>query len=124
MQVNEIEVTELKSLMDAGSDFVLIDIRSNGEVARGILPNAEFLPMHLIPLKMHDLLNTRTLFSTVVVAPALIMHVPTWLNKAYTIPSICEEVSLPGLGLVTKLYSLINCKLQVLEACHFKIFRI
>lgn len=55
MQVKEIDVTELKARMDAGDDIALIDIRSNGEVAQGILPDAENLPMHLIPVKMQDL---------------------------------------------------------------------
>jgi len=55
MLVKEIDVSALKARIDAGEDIALIDIRSDAEVAQGILPNAEHLAMHLIPLRMHDL---------------------------------------------------------------------
>ena len=54
MMIQEIDVAELKRRMDAGDDFVLYDIRSEAEVVQGILPGAEHLAMHLIPLKMQD----------------------------------------------------------------------
>lgn len=54
MMVQEIDVAELKRRMDSGHEFVLYDIRSDAEVAQGMLPDAEHLAMHLIPLKMHD----------------------------------------------------------------------
>jgi len=53
--VTEIESYELQSQMESGSDFILIDIRSEGEVARGVLPGAQHLPMHLIPMKLAEL---------------------------------------------------------------------
>lgn len=55
MLVNEIEATELQSRIVAGDDIMLLDIRSAGEVAHGILPNAEHMAMHLIPLRIADL---------------------------------------------------------------------
>ena len=55
MFVKEIDATALKERIDAGEDIALIDIRSDAELAQGILPNAEHLAMHLIPLQMHDL---------------------------------------------------------------------
>ena len=55
MQIKEIESTELKNRLEAGEDIVLLDIRSDAEVRQGVLPKAEHLPMHLIPLKMQDL---------------------------------------------------------------------
>ena len=55
MLVKEIEATELRSRLDAGDDLVLLDIRSDAEVAQGILPGSEHLAMHLIPLKLQDL---------------------------------------------------------------------
>jgi rhodanese-related sulfurtransferase len=55
MFVKEMDAATLKSRIDAGEDIALIDIRSDAEVARGILPNAEHLAMHLIPLRMHEL---------------------------------------------------------------------
>ncbi len=55
MFVKEIDATALKARLDAGEDIALIDIRSDAEVAQGILPDSEHLAMHLIPLRMHDL---------------------------------------------------------------------
>jgi rhodanese-related sulfurtransferase len=55
MFVKEIEAADLKARLDAGEDIALIDIRSDAEVAQGILPQSEHLAMHLIPLRMHDL---------------------------------------------------------------------
>lgn len=54
MMIQEIDVAELKRRMEADDEFVLYDIRSEAEVAQGILPEAEHLAMHLIPLKMQD----------------------------------------------------------------------
>jgi rhodanese-related sulfurtransferase len=48
--IKEIDVPSLQRRMEAGEDFELIDIRTQAEVVRGIIPDAKFLPMHLIPL--------------------------------------------------------------------------
>ena len=51
--IKEIDVGQLLEKIEQGSDDVeLIDIRTPAEVARGVLPNAKTLPMHLIPLKI------------------------------------------------------------------------
>jgi rhodanese-related sulfurtransferase len=55
MLVREIDATELKAKIDAGEAIELLDIRSAAEVAHGMLPDSEHLPMHLIPLKLQDL---------------------------------------------------------------------
>ncbi len=52
--IQEIDVTDLKARLDAGDDIELLDIRSDAELAQGILPNAQHVPMHLIPLKIND----------------------------------------------------------------------
>ncbi|WP_456403960.1 rhodanese-like domain-containing protein [Thiolapillus sp.] len=54
MQVKEIDSSTLKKRLDAGEDIVLLDIRSDAEVQQGVLPHAEHLAMHLIPLKLQD----------------------------------------------------------------------
>jgi rhodanese-related sulfurtransferase len=61
MIVNEIDATELKRRLDAGDQLEIIDIRSDAEVAHGVLPQAKHLPMHLIPLRMRDLPQDRDL---------------------------------------------------------------
>lgn len=53
--INEIEVAELASLKDAGESVRVIDIRQPAELSSGIIPGAEALPMHTIPLRMSEL---------------------------------------------------------------------
>ncbi len=55
MLVKEIDAPDLQARLEAGEDVVLVDIRSDAEVAQGILPGSEHLAMHLIPLKLQDL---------------------------------------------------------------------
>ena len=55
MQIKEIDSPDLKNRLDSGENIALLDIRSEAELRQGILPDAEHLPMHLIPLKMQDL---------------------------------------------------------------------
>jgi rhodanese-related sulfurtransferase len=55
MFVKEIDPVELKQRMDGGEEIVLLDIRSDAELASGVLPNSEHLPMHLIPIRLPDL---------------------------------------------------------------------
>jgi rhodanese-related sulfurtransferase len=59
MQIREIASTELKSRIDAGEAIEILDIRSEAELAQGILPRSQHLPMHLIPLKISDLPKDR-----------------------------------------------------------------
>lgn len=55
MMVKEIEASELQSRIEGGEDIAVIDIRSDAEVAQGILPDAEHVAMHMIPLRLQDL---------------------------------------------------------------------
>ena len=51
--IKEIDVSQLiDKIEQADRQLELIDIRTPAEVARGVLPNAKTLPMHLIPLKL------------------------------------------------------------------------
>ncbi len=49
-----IGVAELQAMLDAGG-IALVDVRTDAEIARGIIPGAEKLPLHLLPLRMHEL---------------------------------------------------------------------
>ncbi|MEW8024141.1 MAG: rhodanese-like domain-containing protein [Candidatus Thiodiazotropha sp.] len=53
--IQEIDAHDLQARINEDDDFLLLDIRSAGEIAQGVLPDAEHLPMHLIPLKISDL---------------------------------------------------------------------
>lgn len=51
--IKEIDVTELSSKIEQNpAGIELVDIRTPAEVARGVIPDALVLPMHLIPLKL------------------------------------------------------------------------
>lgn len=53
--INEMEVTELVQLKENGEKVRVIDIRQPAELNSGIIPGAEALPMHIIPLRMNEL---------------------------------------------------------------------
>ena len=53
--INEIDADTLAQWTEAGEKFRLIDIRTDAEIAQGIIDNAEIIPMHLIPLKAQEL---------------------------------------------------------------------
>jgi rhodanese-related sulfurtransferase len=55
MMIKEIDANDLQNRIAEGDDFILLDIRSAGELAQGVLPDAEHLPMHLIPLRISEL---------------------------------------------------------------------
>ena len=53
LSIQEINVNALADKFEQNDSTIeLIDIRTPAEVARGVLPNAKTLPMHLIPLKL------------------------------------------------------------------------
>jgi rhodanese-related sulfurtransferase len=55
MMIKEIDASDLQTRITRGDDFILLDIRSAGELAQGVLPDSEHLPMHLIPMRLSDL---------------------------------------------------------------------
>ncbi|RDH87611.1 MAG: sulfurtransferase [endosymbiont of Escarpia spicata] len=55
MLVQEIDSSDLQARISEGDDFYLLDIRSAGEVAQGMLPDSDHMPMHVIPLRMEEL---------------------------------------------------------------------
>lgn len=55
MMIKEIDAYDLQARIAENDDFMLLDIRSAGELAQGVLPEAEHLPMHLIPLRISEL---------------------------------------------------------------------
>jgi len=54
--IQEIDVSQLSAMMENEAEsFRLIDVRSTNEMAQGMLPGAEALPMHLVPLRIDEL---------------------------------------------------------------------
>ena len=50
--VNEIDSVQLEQKIAAGDEVYLLDIRTEAEVAHGMLPNSRHIPMHMIPTEM------------------------------------------------------------------------
>ena len=53
--VKEIDAYDLQARQLDGDDVMLLDIRSAGELVHGMLPDAEHIPMHLIPMRVNEL---------------------------------------------------------------------
>ncbi|MCU7937412.1 MAG: sulfurtransferase [Candidatus Thiodiazotropha sp. (ex Dulcina madagascariensis)] len=53
--IKEIDAGDLQNRIAEGDEYLLLDIRSAGELVQGVLPDAEHLPMHLLPLRMSEL---------------------------------------------------------------------
>jgi rhodanese-related sulfurtransferase len=52
--IKEIDSAELHRRISAGENILLLDIRSEAELMQGVLPGARHLPMHMIPVRMHE----------------------------------------------------------------------
>lgn len=54
--IKEIEVIELhERFSDDGRGVKVVDVRSAAEVARGAIPGAEHIPLHLLPLRINEI---------------------------------------------------------------------
>lgn len=52
---NEIEVQELKALLDAGEKVLLVDVRQDWEHELARLPDSVLLPLHELPERLDEL---------------------------------------------------------------------
>jgi rhodanese-related sulfurtransferase len=53
--IQEIDSQQLVEWQQSAADeLLLVDVRSPAEMARGMLPGAEAVPMHLVPLKLQE----------------------------------------------------------------------
>ncbi|MDH5484154.1 MAG: rhodanese-like domain-containing protein [Gammaproteobacteria bacterium] len=55
--IKEVDVHALKSYLDEGKSIRLIDVRSVAEMATGIIPRAEKLPLHTLPVRLNEISN-------------------------------------------------------------------
>ncbi len=53
--IKEIDVAGLHSLLSEKKNFALVDVRSDNEVAYGVIEGALHLPLHLLPIKADEL---------------------------------------------------------------------
>jgi len=52
--VNQIDISELEHLKQAGP-VLLLDVRTDAEVARGVIAGASHIPLHLLPIRYTEL---------------------------------------------------------------------
>lgn len=58
-RIKEIDSRSLAALLEQDAQAVrLIDVRSPGEMAQGMLPTGEPMPLHLVPLKADELIHS------------------------------------------------------------------
>lgn len=53
--IKELDVQTLKSYIDENRKIRLLDVRSLEEMATGMLPNSEKLPLHTLPLRLNEI---------------------------------------------------------------------
>ncbi len=54
MSFNNVDAAELVRLQKSGN-IRLVDVRTDAEVARGVIPGAIHIPLHLIPVRMNEI---------------------------------------------------------------------
>ena len=52
--IQHIDTAELERLRGAGS-LLLVDVRTDAEVARGIIAGAQHIPLHMLPVRLGEL---------------------------------------------------------------------
>lgn len=57
--INSLSVQELKQWQNENKDFTLLDVRQADEVAYARLSNSLHIPMHLIPIRHHEIDDSR-----------------------------------------------------------------
>lgn len=55
--IKELDVATLKAYLDEGKNIRLLDVRSIAEMGAGMIPNAEKLPLHTLPVKLNEIEN-------------------------------------------------------------------
>jgi rhodanese-related sulfurtransferase len=53
--IKEIDVAGLRSLLSEKKNLALVDVRSDNEIAYGVIEGALHLPLHLLPIKADEL---------------------------------------------------------------------
>ena len=53
--IKEIDVSTLNSYIEEGKKLRLLDVRSINEMAQGMIPNAEKLPLHTLPARLNEI---------------------------------------------------------------------
>ncbi|MFW2374476.1 MAG: rhodanese-like domain-containing protein [Gammaproteobacteria bacterium] len=55
--IKELDAATLKAYLDEGKNIRLLDVRSIAEMGAGMIPNAEKLPLHTLPVRLNEIEN-------------------------------------------------------------------
>tara|TARA_B110000263_G_C15189725_1_gene455471 strand:- start:372 stop:695 length:324 start_codon:yes stop_codon:yes gene_type:complete len=55
MSLNEIDVFELRSILEDNLDFILLDVRTENEVVMSKISKSTHIPMSDIPIRLNEL---------------------------------------------------------------------
>ena len=53
--IKEVDVSTLQSYFDEGKKIRLLDVRGITEMAQGMIPRAEKLPLHTLPARLNEI---------------------------------------------------------------------
>lgn len=53
--IKELDVNTLQSYIDEGKNIRLLDVRGVAEMAQGMIPSAEKLPLHTLPARLNEI---------------------------------------------------------------------
>ena len=60
--IQELDAGQLAAALEAQTDDLrLVDVRTPAEMAQGMIPGAEAVPMHLVPLRLEEWRNSKRL---------------------------------------------------------------
>lgn len=60
---HEVDAATLKQWLERGEQLRLVDVRTPAEMARGVIPGAELMPLHLVPVRVSEFsLEERVVF--------------------------------------------------------------
>lgn len=54
---NEVDVGTLKQWLENNESIKLVDVRTPAELARGVIAGAHLIPLHLLPVRVDDLME-------------------------------------------------------------------
>ena len=52
--ISEVDASDLNQMLASGEKVRLVDVRSEAEFQQGSIAGAEFLPLHLFPMRMNE----------------------------------------------------------------------
>lgn len=52
--IQEMDATQLAEALEREDDILLVDVRTPAEMAQGMLPGSQGVPMHLVPLRLEE----------------------------------------------------------------------